>query len=57
MESKATNSDPKEVKYRTFDEYRERFYKRAATDKSEQEEKDGSASFGRDLARELVNRK
>ena len=57
MELSATNDEKKDDKYRTFDEYRKRFYQGKVEKEPETQDKDGSASFGRDLARELVKRK
>jgi hypothetical protein len=57
MESREPKGEKKGGEYRTFDEYRERFYKEAVPDKSKQPDDDGSASFGRELAREFAKRK
>jgi hypothetical protein len=57
MESRELKDEKKGGKYRTFDEYRERFYADAVPDKSKQPDNDGSASFGRELARQSVKRK
>lgn len=56
MESSELTDKKRGGKYRTFAEYRERFYKEAVPDKSKQPD-DGSPSFGRELAREFAKRK
>jgi hypothetical protein len=47
--------DKAENVYRTFDEYREKFYGRLEPQDTDQD--DDLASFSRRLARDLVNRK
>jgi hypothetical protein len=56
MAPKAKN-DKKKVEYRSFEEFRKKFYQSAQADKSQNDESDGSASFGKQVAKELVRRK